>query len=123
MKDVRFFYAKSHYDQDGNNRPVTVAYRFNDEKGVIEFNTAVCGVKDHFNRNVGRAVSSGRLAANKPSHPNQVIPYAEVSGWRESDNTTCPRYGLIAGVLSDIFDNGDWAISGVLYDDPDYYDV
>lgn len=101
--DVRYIYVREGYENDDlPTGPITIAYRFNDEKGVVEFNTATCGKKDNFSRKVGRAVASGRLSANKSSHPNRSVPYGKVSGTDERTNTIGPKYNIIAGVLTDM---------------------
>lgn len=87
-KEVRFVYVKN------VARPVTVAYVFDDAASGIRYNYAECGNKDKFNRNIGRAVSMGRLEANKGSHPNEYASYEE-SG---------TKYNDIAAYLSEVFD-------------------
>jgi hypothetical protein len=54
--------------------PITAAFRYNDQKQVIEFEFARCGKADVFSKAIGRVVSHGRLQA----HP-QEIPYEVVA--------------------------------------------
>jgi len=89
--EIRFVYVRD-YEEDGVNRPLTIAYRFNDEAEQIEFNTAKCSPKDQFVKATGRLKAAARLTKGKVK-PNGTIPYSMVS------DGTGPKYNLIAAEL------------------------
>jgi hypothetical protein len=64
--------------QDNNlKRRVTAAFRYNDERQIIEFSLAQCSKKDTFCKRIGRTVSHGRLNSN---HDVRIIPYESLDG-------------------------------------------
>ncbi len=89
--ETRFVYVRQ------NKRPVTIAYRFNDERGVVEYNYALCGKRDNFSKKIGRAVATGRLNTDSVKSPNSAVSYDMVS----EDGK--PRYNLIAAHLYFLF--------------------
>jgi hypothetical protein len=82
--DIRFTYIRD------NEKPVTVAYIFDDEGKCIVYNAAECSTKDTFCKVTGKVLAVGRLQTNRVSHPNDSIPYALVSA---EDGK--PKYRLI----------------------------
>jgi hypothetical protein len=58
---------------------ITVAYKV--ESGYIIYTHSQCSLKDHYNRSIGRAVSSGRLAeGNTDKHPARVHSFLMKEG-------------------------------------------
>lgn len=105
-EEVRFVYVMGYRPslRNENVRPLTIAYRFNDEKKVIEYNSAMCSEKDQFVKATGRMKAQKRLEAVEVpgrlglAKPNGIIDYSEVSD--ESGN---PKYNLIAQKLHSLF--------------------
>lgn len=89
--EIRFVYVRD-FQMDGETRPLTIAYRFNDEAQQIEYNSAACSPKDQFVKATGRLKATARLTKGVKK-PNGAIPYSAVS------DDTGPKYNLIAAEL------------------------
>ena len=59
--DVRFI----HINHPSLKRRTTAAFRYEDNKKVIEFSVAECSKKDTYCKRIGRTVSFGRLTSHK----------------------------------------------------------
>lgn len=55
----------------------TIAWQYEDDKQRIAYAIAACSKRDNFCRRTGRAVASGRLAADKDVH---YVDYSNVTG-------------------------------------------
>lgn len=99
--ELRFVYIRDAVELDRRGktlvRPVTVVYRFNDEKRQVEYNISRCSEKDQFVKAIGRMKATKRLLGSK-KRPNSAIPYAFVS-----DDGVNPRYAKIAQEFHSIF--------------------
>lgn len=80
---TRFIHITTNKESLNLKRPMTIAYRYNDERQTIQFSIAECSKRDIFCKRVGRMVSYGRL----DKHPNN-INYSNFKGDLSYKNVT-----------------------------------
>lgn len=105
--DVRFMYIRHAV------RPITIAYRFNDEANRVEYNFTRCSEKDQFVKHTGRVKATGRLKAGNSTtvqHPNKFIPYTEVANEHGRPSYKRISARLVKDMEPIMNDDYEWAV-------------
>jgi pantothenate kinase type III len=76
MSQTKFVYLRN------KRKNITIAYKFDDEKGQIVFNSAQCNKLDTFVKAAGRHIAAARLENNRKETPNRTASYKEIGSDR-----------------------------------------
>ena len=82
---IKFIYFGN--TKKSNHRGIlTVAYRYNSEKKLIEYALSFCSPKDRFSKKIGRKISSGRL---KSDYCYRIFDIEPSPGYNEPQYRVC----------------------------------